>query len=278
MAAVTICSDFGAPQIKSLTVSIVSPSICHEVMGPDALILVFWMLRFFLLFKFIYFDWSLITLQYCIGFAIHQHESATGVHVFPILNPSSTSLPVPSLWVIPVHQPQASCILHWTWTGDSFLIWYYTCFNAWMLSFKPTFSLSSFTFIKRLFSSAMRVVSSAYLRLLIFLLAILIPACASSISVLCSYSGLNNSIVRIYHIWFICSAVDGCLGCFHFLTDRNDAALNICVQVFVCTCFQFSLVYTWDGIARLYGGSVLINCQTVFSEAAASCYIVFNVI
>ena len=34
MAAVTICSDFGAPQIKSATVSIVSPSICHEVMLP----------------------------------------------------------------------------------------------------------------------------------------------------------------------------------------------------------------------------------------------------
>ena len=53
----------------------------------------------------------------------------------------------------------------------------------WTLSFKPAFSLSSFTFIKCLFSSlfsAIRVVSSAYLRLLIFLLAILIPACASS--------------------------------------------------------------------------------------------------
>ena len=53
-----------------------------------------------------------------------------------------------------------------------------------MLSFKPTFSPSSFTFIKRLFSSsslsAIRVVSSAYLRLLIYLLAILIPVCASS--------------------------------------------------------------------------------------------------
>ena len=52
-----------------------------------------------------------------------------------------------------------------------------------MLSFKPTFSLSSFTFIKRLFNlsslSAIRVVSSAYLRLLIFLQAILPPACAS---------------------------------------------------------------------------------------------------
>ena len=82
------------PKIKSATVSTVSPSICHEVMGPDAMILVFW-----------------------------------------------------------------------------------------MLSFKLTFSLSSFTFIKRFFSSsslsAIRVVSFAYLRLLLFLLAILIPACAS---------------------------------------------------------------------------------------------------
>ena len=82
-------------KIKSVTVSTVSPSICHEVMGLDAMILVFW-----------------------------------------------------------------------------------------MLSFKPTFSLSSYTFIKRLFISCslstIRVVSSAYLRLLIFLPAVLIPACASS--------------------------------------------------------------------------------------------------
>ena len=71
------------PQIKPLTVSTASPSICYEVMGTDAMILVFG-----------------------------------------------------------------------------------------MFSFKPIFSLSSFTFIKRLFSSslsAIRVVSSAYLRLLVFL-------------------------------------------------------------------------------------------------------------
>ena len=90
------------PKIKSATVSIVSPSICHEVIGPDAMIFVFWM-------------WS----------------------------------------------------------------------------FKPTSSLSSFTFINRLFSSspsAIRVVSAVYLRLLIFLLAFLIPACASSSQAFLLYS------------------------------------------------------------------------------------------
>ena len=54
--------------------------------------------------------------------------------------------------------------------------------SFWMSSFKPAFSLSSFTFIKRLFSyssSIIRLVSSAFLRLLIFLRAILIPPCDS---------------------------------------------------------------------------------------------------
>ena len=54
--------------------------------------------------------------------------------------------------------------------------------SFWMLSFKPAISLSSLI-LKRSFSSSslstIRVVSSTYLRSLIFLLAILIPACAS---------------------------------------------------------------------------------------------------
>ena len=69
----------------------------------------------------------------------------------------------------------------------------------WMLSFKAAFSLSSFIFIKRLFSysslSAIRMVSSTYLRLLIFFLAMLIPACAPSRLAFCMmYSAykLNN--------------------------------------------------------------------------------------
>ena len=65
------------------------------------------------------------------------------------------------------------------WWGQ--MPWSYF-FECWV--FKPTFSLSSFTFIKRFFSSsllyAIWVVSSAYLMLLIFFPAVLIPACASS--------------------------------------------------------------------------------------------------
>ena len=57
-------------------------------------------------------------------------------------------------------------------------------FVFWMLGLKQAFSLSSLTFIKRLFSfsllSAIRVMPSVYLRLLIFFPALMIPACASS--------------------------------------------------------------------------------------------------
>ena len=53
----------------------------------------------------------------------------------------------------------------------------------WMLSFKSAFSISSFTSLRNFSSSslsAIRVVSSAYMKLLVFILAIVIPACASS--------------------------------------------------------------------------------------------------
>ena len=73
------------------------------------------------------------------------------------------------------------------------------CHDLSFFSFKPALSLSSFTLIKRLFSSSSlsstRVVSSAYLRLLMFLQPILLPDCNSSsmaFLMMCSANRLNK--------------------------------------------------------------------------------------
>ena len=132
-------------KIKSVTVSIVSPSISHEVMGPDAMILVFW-----------------------------------------------------------------------------------------MLSFKPHFSLSSYTFIKKLFCSsllyAIRVESSAYLRLLIFLPAILIPACGSCSLAFC----------MIYSTYKLNKQSDSILLCTPFPIWNQSVVLCPVLTVMLLTCIQIS--------------------------------------
>jgi len=61
------------------------------------------------------------------------------IHMLPILNPPPSPLPIPSPWAFPAHQPQASSIVHWTWTGISFHTWHFTCFNA-ILPNLPTLS------------------------------------------------------------------------------------------------------------------------------------------
>ena len=78
-------------------------------------------------------------------------------------------------------------------TGGQDLVFFF------MLSFKPDFSLSCFTLIKRIFTSSplsiIRVILSVYLRLLIFLPEVLIPACDSSSLVffmVCSAYKLNK--------------------------------------------------------------------------------------
>ena len=93
------------------------------------------------------------------------------------------------------------------------------------VEFQPTFSLSSSTFLKRLFSSsfsAVRVVSSAYLRLLIFLPEILILACASSSpAFLMMYSvyklnkhGDNTQPFSFPDLEPVCCSISSTNGCF----------------------------------------------------------------
>ena len=100
-----------------------------------------------------------------------------------------------------------------------------------MLRFKPGFSLSSFAFIKRLFSSsslsAVRVVSSTYLKLLVFPLAVLIPAYdSSSLAFHIMYSAYNlNKQGTIYSLEVLlsqlepaCSSMSGSCYCFFLHT------------------------------------------------------------
>ena len=82
----------------------------------------FYFFSFFISCVFFLILFYFYVLQYCITFGKHRNESATGIPVFPILNPPPSSLPIPSLWVVPVHQPQASSILHRSWTGDFFAL------------------------------------------------------------------------------------------------------------------------------------------------------------
>lgn len=65
------------------------------------------------------------------------------------------------------------------------------------------------------------------------------------------------SIVCIYHILFSHFSIDGHLNCFHFITIMNDAAMNIHVQLFICTYIFNSLEYIpRSEIAGTYENSV----------------------
>ena len=65
------------PKIKPLTISIVSPSICHEVVGPDAMILVFWMLSFKPTLSLYSFTFIKRLFSSSLLFMCHMYNSAT---------------------------------------------------------------------------------------------------------------------------------------------------------------------------------------------------------
>ena len=81
---------------------------------------------FFAFFKFflggtIFFKFYFIFKLYNIVLALPNIKmNPPQVYLCSHPEPSSLFPPLPSLWVVPVHQPQASSIVHRTWTGDSF--------------------------------------------------------------------------------------------------------------------------------------------------------------
>ena len=86
-----------------LSVEDMTLPLCR-LLSTEALSLLAQALLFlFLFFKFLFLLY--FALQYCIGFAMHWHESTTGVHEFPILSPPPSSHPISSLWIFPLSTP-----------------------------------------------------------------------------------------------------------------------------------------------------------------------------
>ena len=81
----------------------------------------------FILFYF-YFYWRLITLQYCIGFAIHWHESAMGVHVFPILNLPPHPIPQGHPCAPALSTLSHASDLDW-WSISQMVIYMFQCYS-----------------------------------------------------------------------------------------------------------------------------------------------------
>ena len=133
-------------------------------------------------------------------------------------------------------------------------------FSFWMLNFKPTFSLSSFTFIKMFFSSsslsAIRVVSSAYLRLLKCLPTVLIPACASSNLAFCM-------MYSAYKLNKQCDNIQPWRIPFPILNQSVIPCLILTVASWLAYRFRRRQV-RWFGIPIIFPYSTSL-CQLVFT-------------
>ena len=113
-------------KIKSVTVSTVSPSICHEVMGPDTMILVFGMWSFKPAFSLSSFSFikrlssSSIFFFICSGFC---HTLKWNSHWFTCVPHPDPPSHLP-LHPLPLDFPSApgpsACLMHPTWAGDLF--------------------------------------------------------------------------------------------------------------------------------------------------------------
>ena len=74
MAAITICSDLEPKKIKSDTVSTVSPSVSHEVLGPDVMIFVFRKYLCSINHVLRFFQWSYMDVRVGLGRKLSAEE------------------------------------------------------------------------------------------------------------------------------------------------------------------------------------------------------------
>ena len=103
------------PKIKSAIVSTLSPSICHEMMGPDPMILVFWMLSFKPAFSLSYLTFIKRLFSSSSLFAIVQLVSSVAQWCPTLCNPMNHSTPG-----LPAHhQLPESTQTHAHWVGDA---------------------------------------------------------------------------------------------------------------------------------------------------------------
>ena len=87
MGTVTICNDFGAPKIK-VCHFFHCFSICHEMMGPDAMILVFWILSFKPVFSFSSFS----LIRSCFGSSLLFYHQSGIICISEVIDISPSNL------------------------------------------------------------------------------------------------------------------------------------------------------------------------------------------
>ena len=121
-----------------MTIINIKGRVCSSTYIRFSFMSFFYNTKFLLIFLFILFFFNFTILYWFCHISTCIHHRYTRV---PHPDPPPSSLRIPSLWVVPVQQPQASSIVHRTWTGDSFHIWYFTCFKT-ILPNLPTLSLS----------------------------------------------------------------------------------------------------------------------------------------